>query len=373
MALPEYRKVIPENIPKKLKALNQWVVWKSVPAKGESKPGKVPISLRINKVTGEQEIGPASCNDPETWMTYENARSLLNSLRKYKGLQIALSPEPLLDDIERLIGIDFDQAVLPDGSIRPELLEEVHLLNTYFELSPTDGLRGFCYGHFPVNEGMHKGNIEIYQYSKFLTVTGHKLVDSPSTIESSQEAIIVLRAKYFKSIDEIDNSTLPVTEVKFTDGELLFRLSSYKLSDKFKDLYCNGIKPGDDWSVKDKNLCKAIVFFAQDPGQIDRLFRKSALFRPDKWDKVHHSNGDTYGEGTIKYALKSRTTVYNESKVTPLPEKINFNFLNITIPSYEVNKDGIFHLVVDREGEARKEKISTTPCVITAKGRNTDT
>jgi hypothetical protein len=43
------------------------------------------------------------------------------------------------------------------------------------------------------------------------------------------------------------------------------------------------------------------------------------------------------------------------------------------IPAYEVNKDGIFHLVIDREGEVRKEKIATTPCVITAKGRNTDT
>ena len=38
-----------------------------------------------------------------------------------------------------------------------------------------------------------------------------------------------------------------------------------------------------------------------------------------------------------------------------------------------MNKDGIFHLVIDREVETRKEKISTTPCVITAKGRNTDT
>jgi primase-polymerase (primpol)-like protein len=86
MVPPEYREVIPENIPQELKTLNQWVVWKSVPAKDDSKPGKVPISLRINKTTGEKEIGPASCNDPETWMTFEDAMSLLSSSRKYKGL-----------------------------------------------------------------------------------------------------------------------------------------------------------------------------------------------------------------------------------------------------------------------------------------------
>jgi primase-polymerase (primpol)-like protein len=374
MVLPDYLKVISENIPEELKKLDQWVVWKPIQEKGRSKPGKLPLSWQVNKLTKEKKVLAASCADPETWMTFKDAMSLLNSSGKYKGLQIALSSEIPLDDTDRLIGMDFDKAVLPDGSIRPEILEEVHSFNTYFELSPTDGLRGFCYGHFPVNEGgVHTGNIEIYQGGKFLTVTGHKLVDGHSTIEYSQGAIIALRAKYFKPVDEIDDSNLPITEVKFTDEELFSKLSFYKWSDQFKDLYYHGTKQGDDWSVKDKDLCKAIVFFTQDPEQINRIFRKSALFRPEKWDRVHHSNGDTYGEGTIKYVLKTRTTVYNEPKIIPLPEKIDFNVLNIMIPAYEVNKDGIFHLVIDREGEVRKEKIATTPCVITAKGRNTDT
>ena len=213
MVLPAYRKIIPENIPDELKALNHWVVWKSVPAGGKSKPGKVPISLRINTARGEKEIGPASCNDPETWMAFEDAVSLLNSSKEYQGLQIALAPKQPDDDTERLIGIDFDRAVLPDSSIRPEILEEVHSFNTYFELSPTDGLRGFCYGHFPVNEGVHKGNIEIYQYWKFLTVTGHKLTDAHATVESTQEALTALRAKHLSSFSEIDENNLPVTQV----------------------------------------------------------------------------------------------------------------------------------------------------------------
>jgi primase-polymerase (primpol)-like protein len=118
-----------------------------------------------------------------------------------------------LDDTDRLIGIDFDQAVLPDNSIRPELLEEIKSFNTYFELSPTDGLRGFCYGHFSVNEGVHKGNIEIYQYGKFITVTGHKLTDAHATLEPVQKALTALRAKHFSSFSEIDENNLPVTQV----------------------------------------------------------------------------------------------------------------------------------------------------------------
>jgi len=127
-----------------------------------------------------------------------------------------------------------------EPSIRPELLGEVQSFNTYFELSPTDGLRGFCYGNFPVNEGVHKCNIEMYQYGKFLTVTGHKLTYAPATVELAQEAVITFRAKHFKPFSEIDETNLPMTLVSFTDEELLIRFLKYKLSEQFKDLYYNG-------------------------------------------------------------------------------------------------------------------------------------
>ena len=87
MVLPSYRTVIPENIPEELKALKQWAVWKPQPEAGRSKPGKLPLSWQINKATGEKEVKPASCDDPNTWMTFEDALTLLKSSRKYKGLK----------------------------------------------------------------------------------------------------------------------------------------------------------------------------------------------------------------------------------------------------------------------------------------------
>jgi primase-polymerase (primpol)-like protein len=155
MTLPEYHTVISENIPEELKTLKIWVVWKPRQEKGKPKPGKIPMSWQINKATGEKEVKAASCDKPETWMSFEDADRLCKSSRIYKGLQIALAPEIPKDDTDRLIGLDIDQSVLPDGSVKPELLEEIKAFHTYIELSPTDGLRGFCYGHFPVNEGVH--------------------------------------------------------------------------------------------------------------------------------------------------------------------------------------------------------------------------
>src|SRR5450759_541178 len=87
ITLPEYRSVILENIPAELKALKIWAVWKPQIIKSISKPGKLPLSWQINKATGENEVKPASCDDPDTWMTFEDALSLLKSARKYKGLR----------------------------------------------------------------------------------------------------------------------------------------------------------------------------------------------------------------------------------------------------------------------------------------------
>ena len=384
MVFPEYRKVIPESIPNELKDLNQWVVWKPIPAKGKSKPGKLPISWQINRSTGEKEVWFASCNDPKTWMTFDNAMSLLNSSRKYKGLQIALSPESPSDDIDRLIGIDFDKAVHPDGSIKPELSEEVHLFNTYFELSPTDGLRGFCYGHFPMNEGVHKGDIEIYQCCKFLTVTGHKLTDAPATVEPAQEAIMAFRAKHFKPFSEIDETNLPVTPVSFTDEELLIRLMNSKLSEKFKNLYYNNVSEVADHSVLDKDLCGLLAFWTQDKEQIDRLFRKSVLFR-DKWNKIHghDSNGPlTYGQMTINYVLKTRRSVYNPRNNTQNKDELIQNqapsTFSCSVYPYNITETGIYKQKHNQnrnadEIESIYELLSPTPCIITAVGINIDT
>jgi uncharacterized protein (DUF927 family) len=317
-------------------------------------------------------------------MAFEDAVSLLNSSKEYQGLQIALAPKQPDDDTERLIGIDFDRAVLPDSSIRPEILEEVHSFNTYFELSPTDGLRGFCYGHFPVNEGVHKGNIEIYQYWKFLTVTGHKLTDAHATVESTQEALTALRAKHFSSFSEIDENNLPVTQVSFTDEEIRTRLSNSKLSEQFENLYHGKASEVADHSVLDKNLCGLFAFWTQDKEQIDRMFRKSALFR-DKWDEVHghDSSGPlTYGQMTINYALKTRKNVYNPRNYTPNENEIIQNQAPSTfscwVYPYNITETGIYKQKHNQnrntdEMESVDELLSPTPCIITAVGVNIDT
>jgi len=370
---PEYRKVNPDGIHPKIKVMNVWACWKFISNPDKEKPDKVPYSYQINPVTKQYEIRLASSNKPETWMSFGDAMRLLKSSRAFKGLQIALLPTPPQDDEDRLVGIDLDKALCEDGTLKSEYLEWILKFNTRFELSPGDGVRGFCFGHFPTFGGKHQGNIEIYQSGKWLTVTGHKIADSADGINNSQEAIDEFRTQYFKTFNEVDDINLPVSNKIFTDEELIDRLKNHPIAgikEDFNQLFFRGQKTSDH-SSDDLSLCNLMRYYTQNIEQIDRIFRQSALMR-DKWDEVHFGNGDTYGEGTVKIFLNTRTKVYMENIRAPLPEVVDFEIINICLSRYEVNKDGIFTVSADKDGELRKEPIASNPCVIVAKGYNSD-
>jgi RecA-family ATPase len=84
-----------------------------------------------------------------------------------------------------------------------------------------------------------------------------------------------------------------------------------------------------DHSGGDLALCNILAFWTQnDPKAIDRLFRKSKLMRP-KWDKVHSSNGRTYGEMTIEKAIEwdqSSRKAINEKEFYTAAELLKTEF-----------------------------------------------
>ena len=56
-----------------------------------------------------------------------------------------------------------------------------------------------------------------------------------------------------------------------------------------------------------------LAFYTKDAGQIDRMFRRSGLFRP-KWDEKH--GHDTYGQMTIDKALEKVAGQYRPRRPT---------------------------------------------------------
>jgi putative DNA primase/helicase len=366
MVTETYLEVIPENIPQQLKELKQWTVWKPVPKNGK-KADKVPYSLQYNESTRKFGISKASVKDPNTLMTFEVALNVLKSDPIFKGLQFVLPSKGVAGNFPKIVGIDIDNAKLQNGDFDPEKLAEIKSLLTYVEKSPSgDGLRAFGFASFPEDEGVH-ADVEVYQYGKALTVTGHILDDVPTTVEPIQEALDMFRAKYFKPFPEIDSSELPLTSIKFADDELISKIEGSKSSDEFKDSFYTGASEDGDHSVKDFELCQMLVFWTQDIEQIDRIFRKSELCRP-KWDEIHGHDKTwaiTYGQMTINKALITRKTVYKP--------KIDLSRFKAEIGPYSVKEDGIYKTMNLKDCDPYEIRISSTPCIITAIGINIDT
>ena len=100
-----------------------------------------------------------------------------------------------------------------------------------------------------------------------------------------------------------------VGPIHLDDPELLRKASNARNGHNFDPLWRG------DWkglyksqSEADMALCCTLAFWTgKNAEQMDRLFRRSALYR-EKWDR---QTGDmTYGERTIKNAIAKTTCVY---------------------------------------------------------------
>ncbi len=98
-----------------------------------------------------------------------------------------------------------------------------------------------------------------------------------------------------------------------TDEDVLALCRKARNAPKFESLYDRGdlTDYGGDESRADQALVSTMAFYAQDAEQLDRLFRGSALYRPEKWGK----RAD-YRRRTIEKALDGLSETYGSKAVT---------------------------------------------------------
>jgi len=86
------------------------------------------------------------------------------------------------------------------------------------------------------------------------------------------------------------------------DEALIARACAAKNGDRFSRLWAGDASPyGDDASAADQALCNLLAFWTgRDEDRMDRLFRRSGLFR-EKWDEKRGAR--TYGQMTIDKAV----------------------------------------------------------------------
>lgn len=292
------------SIPEGLKNKSQWVLWKYEEIAGRKT--KIPYS-----VSGKR----ADTTDPETWASFEEAYKKYRILGEelptglYSGLGFVFTAD---NDI---MGIDWDHVKDPEtGEWDPEIIEEIKSLNSYAEISPSGtGAHCICIGEIP-GDRRRKGNIEMYETGRYFTVTGEHIPGTPDEIRPAQREINRLYEKRFKA----EKTEIPEPEPReegngnikgLSDSEIIEICRHAKNSGTFESLY-SGLWKGSykSQSEADLSLCSILAFYTQDPGQIDRIFSGSGLYRA-KWKRAD------YKDKTIKEALSGLTGTYNPDKM----------------------------------------------------------
>lgn len=277
------------DIPPELRNLPQWIVWKMETRNG--KETKVPY-----QITGD----PAQSNNRRTWSTFQTAvKAYLD--KGYDGIGFMFSRQ------DTYVGIDIDKCVVDDVP-NQFAAEVIDLMDSYTEFSPSGkGVHIIVKGNLPVGilgtgKKSTKYGLEVYSFGRYFTFTGNR--ENSNDVFERTDELAELFEKYFPdepalpSTDEVEDLKIQ----RFPNKELWEKMFRSASGDQIKSMY-DGNLLDNDHSSTDIALCNHLAFWtAKNFTQMDSMFRETGLMR-DKWDKVHHSSGETYGERTINMAI----------------------------------------------------------------------
>jgi primase-polymerase (primpol)-like protein len=279
-------------------------MWKLEEKPGQNKPAKILYT-----------VGNARANttNPRTWNTFEACVKATES-NLFDGIGFVFS---YYDDY---VGYDLDNVRDPEtGQMDQEIAQEIKSLDSYTEISQSGkGLHVIFKGKKP-GDRCRSGFREMYDKDRFFVMTGNHLEGTPQTINKAPPEAV--RATYDK-IDSSRDSTHETenknhryvsTSQKLTDTEVISLCMGARNADKFETLWDgNASAYRNDSSRADQALCDILAFYTQDPGQIDRLFRQSKLYR-DKWER------EDYRDRTIKKAIDGLSETYTPPREEEKP------------------------------------------------------
>lgn len=146
-----------ESIPKELKALNRWAMWKWVWRK--TKWDKPPLQTNGHA---------AANNNSKHWGSFAKAEEAMKG-DKFSGVGITLGDKGCGYTV-----IDLDGCMDDFGLLEPWAQEIVDYMDSYTEVSPSfEGVKIWVKGMIPPGEWASKqGALEVYDHGRYLTVTG---------------------------------------------------------------------------------------------------------------------------------------------------------------------------------------------------------
>lgn len=330
--------IIPQfdRIPQELKDRNQWVLWKLVPDPKRDKPKKVPF-----QVNGRE----ARANNPQTWSSFDKVLEVFKR-GAYKGIGFVFSEN------DPYVGIDFDDCIEDGWAVDPGVQLLVDTLDSYTELSQSgSGLHTIVRARLQKNrtksnKSPKEGDFAAFSSSgRYFAFTGN-VWSQASEIEERQLQLDGVMAHLFPQ--EGGARTAAAATPDLTDEEIIQKAERAKNGAKFIKLFRDG--EYEDHSASDLALLNILAFYTQDPSQIDRLFRQSALYREEKWE----ARGESFRQSEITKALAGLREVYRGKSETAAAKVLPFRSADFSefgdCPEIDPEQPG---LSIDKNGNVR--------------------
>lgn len=283
------------NIPDELRQRRQWVCYKMEPIDPQNPDELAKIPRKPNG--GAR----ARINEPDGWADFDFA---LEASPRYHGIEYMLSAD------DPYTFVDLDHCV-EDGQIEPWALRIIHDFDSYTEFSRSgSGIHILVSGSKPgprCKNTRDYPQIEIYDHSRPIVMTGDIVPGCKNTIEPAPNEIATLYHKLFGDDKPSDNqaTALPAnqTAADISDSDLIEKILTSKCGPSFSLLWNGNTSEynGDDSSAA-QALCNYLAWWTnKDADRMDRLFRMSGLMR-SKWDDRRGQS--SWGAITIQNAIR---------------------------------------------------------------------
>jgi len=289
-----------DEIPEILRERNQWVCWKYAKLSGSNSDrwSKLPIS----PVTGQLAKSTAE----STWADFDTALAIFDGRRAFlAGVGFVFSRG------DPFIGVDLDKCRDREtGRLATWAQAVVDELDSYTEVSPSGtGVKSILASGTPVpSRRRSTPGIEVYSSDRFFTITGNVFGTKVDVFDRTEQ-MLRIHSRLFPGLSSGTSPALALNEEteRASDSEILERAGNAKNGWKFRGLWKGDLSlHGNNHSEADLALCRILAFWCGPAAkQIDRLFRRSALWRV-KWDKPHFSDRSTYGQRTILRAIAAQ-------------------------------------------------------------------
>lgn len=277
-----------------LKQMRQWICWNARQKDGRTT--KVPCA------PGGGATG-TNMKYAHTWVTYDEAMAAAQ-LHGHTGVGFVIpegwffldvdhrdAADPLVQTLLNRFGTYAERSVSGNGlhlygrcDLRRLPITDGKLDRRYYTKNPQNGLELYIGG----------------ATNHFAVFTGDAVMDTP--VNDCTDAILTTLETDMRRDDTpqpIATDDAPVTDEDIF--EIVTDLRAAKNGDKFRRLYDEGDITGySSHSEADAGLCAMIAFRAgPNPALIDAVFRGSALYREEKWER------QDYRESTIPCGIES--------------------------------------------------------------------